>query len=642
MLGKTICLKENKFSRIIFFSKQDRSLAGELITALDKTPAPQQIHFAAAELMNKGQRWLVNGIQRFNLNKISYLTMLCHAFALSPAAKQKKIIAANVNRFIAEINIRGAAEINMALVRTPCRIIAAYQAKDSEGLTEAVNDYRQILEQPMYARGLLDMENLRFLQNKFKTISADSLNKMLAAQNVSAPNAKIPPTWNDSAPPTIFNRVRRLYRNLRPIIRNSCRVLAGVSFAAAFFALFPAADFPVPNAVLINTLLNLFTNSIMLCISARGTKFWQYRLSDISLLKLSQSVMYSSCGLPLTQSAAYLLQNILAGANNLLFANAATLLGVGLAGAVYTFLNNKGRGKNPLETKLNTLRPVFGSSSALALAAAAGGLPQNYLTLLAMVMGNAYRLIVEGAINYSLYKRFIYQNLKQLELASNEEEKLIKFNIEAMSFIENPGGASSVQSYLNTLEPPRLIRLFKKLGQDRSRHLANIQSYSYADPAQAEYYFSNTYFRYRQMLALAVRAAGQIKKSSENLEAAENAADKLLPRIKNLSAAQARMLRAETLSKTFSRISKMSAGQINEALLALYLVFQSQALPAIQAYVANLGEEQLSSGIAAVLQRECSPRTRPAARKLLAVYIQSLVRKTQSEYAKHIIYKGLS
>ncbi|GBR76535.1 hypothetical protein NO2_1068 [Candidatus Termititenax persephonae] len=352
--------------------------------------------------------------------------------------------------------------------------------------------------------------------------------------------------------------------------------------------------------------------------------------------------MYSSLGLPLTQFTAYALQNILARANNLALANIATLLGVGLTGAAYTFFNNKVRGKNSLETKLNILRPVFGSVSAAGLAAAVGGLPPNYLTLLSMVMGNVYRLIVEGAINYSLYKRFIYKNLKQLGLENKTEEKLIKFNIEAISFIANPGGAAAVPGYLNTLEPLELVQLFGRLGQNRSLHLANIQNYSYADSARAEDYFTHTYFEYRKMLALAIRATGQINRTNslENREAADGTVKDLLLRIKNLPAAQAKVIRRDTVSKTFSRLEEMSAAQINEAVLALFLVFKNKALPDIQNYLDNLSEEQLSSGLVEILERQYSALYYPAARKLFAVYASALLRKTQSEYAKHLIYKG--
>ncbi|MDR2428702.1 MAG: hypothetical protein LBD62_02730 [Candidatus Margulisbacteria bacterium] len=643
MFGKTIGVTENRFSRLVFFSGQDKSLAKQIIAALDEAKNSGQIDFAAAELLDKGQRWLVNGIQRFNLNKIIYLTLLCYVFVLSNSSQQKEIIAANVSRFIAEVNTRGLVEINAALLRTPAKIIAAYQNRDNRRLIEAVNDYRQTLEQPLYARGLLGMEKLTLPKNRFRVIDTDILSATLAAQNVSNPGAiAAVRAQNTARPQTVFNKLRRIYRNLRPLVRNSCRVLSGVALASTFFALFPATDFPVPKAVWINALLNLFTNGVMLCVSARGLKFWQYCLADISLLKLTQSVMYSSVGLPLTQSVAYLLRHVLAGANNLLLANTATLLGVGLAGAGYTFLNNKARGKNPLETKLNTLRPVFGGASALGLAAAAGGLPQNYLTLLSMVMGNVYRLIVEGAINYSLYKRFIYKNLKQLE-AQNAEKQLIKFNLEAMSFIESPGGAASVQSYLNTLEPRRLVNLFKKLGQDRSSHLADIQNYSYADSAGAEYYFTNTYFEYRKMLALAVRATAKIAKTDfpADPDAAESAADKLLLRIKNLPAAKVRLIRAETINKTFSQMPEMSAAQINDAALALYLLFRHKAQPDIRNYIDNLTEEQISSGLAALLRQKYSAKSYPAARRLLAIYVKALVGKTQSEYAKHLIYKGL-
>jgi hypothetical protein len=468
---------------------------------------------------------------------------------------------------------------------------------------------------------------------------------MLATQNIAGLNAAVKtlPVKNVSKPQTIFNKCRRVYRNLRPLIRNSCRILSGAALASAFFALFPAVDYPVPNVILLNAGLNLFTNSIMLCISARGSKFWQYRLTDISLLKLAQSVMYSSLGLPLTQSVAYLLRTTLAGTNSLLLANTATLLGVGLVGAGYTFLNNKIRGKNSLETKLNTLRPVFGSASALGLVGAVGGLPQNYLTLLSLVMGNVYRLIVEGTINYSLYKRFIYKNLHQLELAGQEAATLIKFNLEAMSFIENPGGAVSVQSYLHTLQALELIGLFGKLGQDRSGHLADIQNYSYADSAGAEYYFTHTYFAYRKMLALAIRATAKIAKTDfpASPDAAASAADKLLLRLENLPAAKVRLIRAETISKTFSRLPEMSAAQINDAALALYLLFRHKALPDIQNYLDNLSEEQISAGLAALLRQKYSAKSYPAARRLLAIYVRTLLRKTQNEYAKHLIYKGL-
>ncbi|GBR74769.1 hypothetical protein NO1_1891, partial [Candidatus Termititenax aidoneus] len=574
MFCKIIFVTENKFSRLFFFSGRDKKIAGQIVAALNAAKDSRQIDFAVSELINKSQSWLVNGIQRFNLHKIIYLTLLCYAFAFSNSSKQRELIAENVNHFIAETNTRGLLEINMALLRAPCRIIAAYQNKNTRRLIEAVNDYRQILEQPPYAKSLLELEGSTLPKNKFRVINQDSLAVMLTAQNVAGPGAaEMPKIKNNPKPQTAFHRISRIYRNLKPLIRNSYRVLAGVSTAALCFTLFPNLDFPLPNVILFNTLLNLFTNSVMLCISARGTKFWQYRLSDINPLKLSQSVMYSSLGLPLTQFTAYALQNILAGANNLVLANAATLLGVGLAGAGYTFINNKARGKNSLETKLNTLRPVFGSASAAGLAAAAGGLPQNYLTLLSMLMGNVYRLIVEGTINYSLYKRFIYKNLKQLELENGAEEKLIKFNIEAMSFIENPGGAASVQSYLNALAPLELVRLFGKLGQDRSLHLADIQNFSYVDSARAEYYFTNTYFEYRKMLALAVRTAGHIKQadSLENIEAADNAVNNLLLRIKNLPAAQIKVIREETVNRTFSGLSEMSAAQINDAVLALCL-----------------------------------------------------------------------
>jgi hypothetical protein len=645
MFCKIIFIAEKKYPRFLFFGGQDKKIAAQIIMALNEAKDPQQMNFTVDELIDKGQYWLVNGIQRFNLNKIIYLTMLCYAFAFSDSSKQKEIIAENVSRFIKEINTRGSAEINMALLRTPCRIIAAYQSKNTGRLVEAVNDYRQILEQPLYAKGLLAMESLTLSKNKFKVIDQSSLTEMLTAQNVASPSAvlKTLPVKNVSKPQTIFNKCRRVYRNLKPLIRNSYRGVAGVSAAALCLALFPDLDFPVSNAILFNALLNLFTNSVMLYISARGTKFWQYRLTDINPLKLSQSVMYSSLGLPLTQFTAYSLRNILAGTNNLLLANAATLLGVGLAGASYTFLNNKVRGKNTLETKLNTLRPVFGSAAAIGLAAALGGLPQNYLTLLSMIMGNVYRLIVEGTINYSLYKRFIYQNLKQLELADNTEEKLIKFNIEAMSFIENPGGGASVQSYLNTLESLQLVRLFSKLGQDRSSHLANIQNYSYAGSARAEYYFTNTYFEYRKMLALAIRATGRINKADplENIETADSTVNNLLLRIKNLPTAQTKIIRKETIDKTFSRLPEMSAGQINDAVLALYLVFKNKALPDIQNYLDNLSEEQISSGLAEILQRKYSALYYPAAQKLLAVNAKTLLGKTQSEYSKHLIYKGL-
>jgi hypothetical protein len=635
----------NKFSRLFFFSAQDKKLAGQIVAALNEAKNSGQIDFDVNELINKSQRWLVNGIQRFNLNKIIYLTLLCYSFVLSDSAEQKKIIAANVSRFIAEINVRGSPEISLVLLRTPGRLIAAYQNRDNRRLIEAVNDYRQTLEQPVYAKGLLKLERLALPKNEFKEIDAAVLEEMLAAQNVLRPNAAAPapPLEKISRPRPIFSKVRRIYRDLKPLLRNSGRVLAGVSLATAFFNLFPALDYPLPNVVLANTLLNLFTNSVMLWVSARGPKFWQWRFADLNLLKLAQSVMYSSWGLPLTQSTAYLCQNILAGVNNLLLANAAALLGVGLTGAAYTFFNNKIRGKNSLETKLNTFRPAFGSASALGLAAALGGLPQNYLTLLSMVMGNVYRLVVEGSINYSLYKRFIYRNLKQLDLQNNADEKLIKFNLEAMSFIENPGGAASVQSYLNTLEPLSLISLFGKLGQDRSSHLADIQNHSYADSAGAEYYFTHTYFAYRKMLALAIRAAGRIRQTyfPENSGAADDTVNKLLGRIKNLPAAKAKMIRGETVSKIFSGLAEMSAAQVNDAALALSLLFRDQALPDIRDYIDNLTEEQISSGLAALLCPEYSAGVYPAARKLLAVYVKALVRKTQSECAKHRIYKGL-
>ncbi|GBR74282.1 hypothetical protein NO1_1487 [Candidatus Termititenax aidoneus] len=646
MFCKTIATAENKFSRFLFFGGQDKKIAGQIVAALNAAKDSQQIDFAVGEFINKSQRWLVNGIQRFNLHKIIYLTVLCYAFARSDSSEQKKIIAENVSRFIAEINTRGSMEINMALLRAPCRIIAAYQNKNTERLIEAVNDYRQILEQPLYAKGLLAMERSTLPKNKFSIIDQESLTVMLAAQNVSSPNAAAETLQvrNVFRPQTIFNKCRRVYRNLKPLIRNSYRGAAGISAAAMCLALFPELDFPVPNAVLFNALLNLFTNSVMLWISARGPKFWQYRLSDINPLKLSQSVMYSSLGLPLTQFTAYTLQNILAGANNLALANAAVLLGVGLAGAGYTFLNNKARGKNSLETKLNTLRPAFGGVSAAGLAAIAGGrLPQNYLTLLSMVMGNVYRLIVEGTINYSLYKKFIYKNLEQLEPESRVGEKLVKFNIEAMSFIESPGGINSVQNHLNKLKPLELVRLFGKLGQDRSLHLADIQNHSYADSARAEYYFTNTYFEYRKMLALAIRAAGQVKKidSLNNNEAAESRVDDILLRIKNLSAAQVKVFRKRAVNITFSKLSEMSAAHINDEALRFGLAFKNKALPDIQNYLANLSEGQIISALADILQREYWASYYPVAQKLFAVYAKVLLGKTRSEYSKHLIYKGL-
>ncbi|MDR1997293.1 MAG: hypothetical protein LBQ83_03110 [Candidatus Margulisbacteria bacterium] len=636
MLCKIIAIKKerNIFFRLLFFSSQDRETAKRIIAVLDNIQDSQHIDIEVQEFISKGQRWLVNGLQRFNLNKIIHLTRMCYAFSLSNSTTQKDLIAANIKHFISEINTRGSLDVNMALLIAPGKIISAYRNKNPAGILEALNDYRQTLEQPLYARGMFKIEKPAINKNVFRTIDAAALTQALSRPNVSARAA---------GGKTLIAKIRRTYRNIRPVIRDSYRILTGLSLAAAFFTLFPAVDFPLPDVVLANALLNIGTNSVMLWVSARGHRFWQYRLADLNSIKLSQSVMYSSLGLPLTQSAAFLLKSIPAGTDNLLFSNALTLLGVGLVGAIYTFLNNKARGKNPLETRLNTLRPVFGNAAAIGIVTALGGIPQNYLTLVSIIMGNVYRLIVEGTINYALYKKFIYKNLGQLQLESAGAEQLIKFNLEAMSFIESAGGASAVQGYLQTMNPLLLGELFRKLGRDRSRHLANIQNYSYTDSLQAEYYFAHTYFLYRAMLALAMRRTGKIKKidSLEKAESAQAELDRLILRLNSIPAAKARILQEEAISKAFGQIQEMSAKQINAAALDLYLVFKKKVTAGIQGYIDNLTEEQLVSGMADLLQQAYSPAFYPAARRLLAIYVNTLVKKTQADQAKHIIYKGL-
>ena len=47
MFCKMIDLTENKLAGIIFFSGQDKSLARQIIAALDKVKDPRQINFAA-------------------------------------------------------------------------------------------------------------------------------------------------------------------------------------------------------------------------------------------------------------------------------------------------------------------------------------------------------------------------------------------------------------------------------------------------------------------------------------------------------------------------------------------------------------------------------------------------------------------
>ncbi|MDR1452419.1 MAG: hypothetical protein LBJ25_00380 [Candidatus Margulisbacteria bacterium] len=621
----------------IFFSASDRRVSAQLCGELSKPPPDSP----AREILDKSGHWLVSGIQRLNLHQLVYLTKLCQLYPAA-SAEERAQLAVEIERFIAETNLRNSPEVKSALLLIPQKIIAAHQKQNLRTIIETVNDYRQIFEQPRYVRAFLAAE-------PFRPLSLDSAQSdFVRLKQTGAKPAGRWQTW------------RRFYRNLNPVLRDPIRAVASAGLAAGVFALFPAIaypsldflPFPLSNVIVLNTALGLFTNSVMLLVSANGLRFWRYNLRDLKGVKLSQSAMYSSLGLPLTQLCSFTAQAWLtaAGASRSLL-KILTLLGVGTIGAAYTFGNNKIRGKTRRECWFNAFRPLTGSGLSMILTSALN-IEMRYLTVVSKACDNFYRLCVEGALNYLSHKAFIRKNLCRLypqnygaETPDSLDAKLIKFNIEALSFIKTPGGASSVQGYLYTLDVRMLIRLFQKTGQDRSRHLADIQRYSYADSRQAENYFSQTYYWYRLMLAKALRRTIRSSwrlggQSRQTPLSSQKVLTEARHRIKNLTAANSRELRGRVVEQALAAIQSKSAGQLNAVLLELYLIFGARVMPDIQDYLAVLTEEQLLLGSADYLQKPRVPAELKAVRKILLAYADRLVGNARGAQARDIIYQG--
>lgn len=618
---------------LISFSRQDRRIAKEIWQILNNSEQTSNTeNYTETQELLKREHWLANGIQRFNINPLVYLTSLMNIFFKTNSTAKREILAGEIAQFIADVNQKSIPELNTAMLLLPQKIFIAYQNGDNREIVQAVNDFRQTFEQPKYAQNLLNQYRLnRIVNSQITDTQIKLLNENIQRRNM---------------PDRPQQKLRRRYRNLNPVLRDSGRVVLATGITAGTFALLPSAiaypELPLPgifsNMLFFNLVLNTVSNSVMLWVSGNGLRVSNYRLSDLKGVKLSQSAMYSQLGLPLTQLISFGANYFLAaqGLQNPLLTKILVLLSVGIVGATYTFLNNYAiRGKSLEESKFNMMRPLAGSFLAMGITNIFN-ISAEFLTIWSKICDAAYRFFVEGILNYRAYRTSIWKDLEKASpknfqnLSAKElQNQLFKFNIEATSFILKPGGISSVQNFLNKkIDTQTLIRLFQKLGQERSGHIANIQRHSYYDSQQAEDCFNDLYYQYRVMLAQAIckRAKLFFNPFDETRPWSE-----FKENLKNKSPQDLKFLRIKTLEA----LKNSQPENLNIELLKLGAWFGVSTLPYIRKYLNDLSEEKLAVGIADLLSMKFNSDERLFAKKILEIYSAILIKKTKREKQRH-------